>query len=253
MAGAAAGHDAVHAVGAGRHPRRAHRVQRGLQRNVLRVPPFVVSLQPGTRVIAIVDYDIGNLGAVANMLRRLGADCEITAERARIEAADRLILPGNGAFDACMHNLRASGLVPVLEAKVRGERTPLLGICVGAQMLGHGSEEGCEAGLGWLNLCVKRFPARPGLRVPHMGWNDVRVEQPAHPLAAGMGEDTRFYFVHSYFLEPADPADVLFTADYGGRFAAGIAHGNLAGVQFHPEKSHRYGKRLLANFAGASL
>ncbi len=204
-------------------------------------------------MIAIVDYDIGNLGAVANMLRRMGADCEITADRARIEAADKLILPGNGAFDACMQNLRASGLVPVLEAKVRGEQTPLLGICVGAQMLGHGSEEGHEPGLGWLDLRVKRFPPQPGLRVPHMGWNGVRVERASHPLAIGLAQDTRFYFVHSYFIEPADPADLLLSADYGGRFAAGIARGNLAGVQFHPEKSHRYGKRLLANFAGVDL
>jgi imidazole glycerol-phosphate synthase subunit HisH len=204
-------------------------------------------------VIAIVDYDIGNLGAVANMLRRLGADCEITADAARIEAATHLILPGNGAFDACMQNLRASGLVPVLERKVMGERVPLLGICVGAQMLGHGSEEGREPGLGWMDLRVRRFPAQPGLRVPHMGWNGVRAEQAGHALAAGLGEDTRFYFVHSYFIEPADPADLLLSADYGGRFAAGIARDNLAGVQFHPEKSHRYGKRLLANFAGVAL
>lgn len=204
-------------------------------------------------MIAIVDYDIGNLGAVANMLRRLGAECEITSDRASIEAADKLILPGNGAFDACMHNLRTSGLVPVLEAKVRAERTPLLGICVGAQMLGHGSEEGREPGLGWMDLRVKRFPAQPGLRVPHMGWNGVRVEQPGHPLVSGLADDARFYFVHSFYIEPADSADLLFSTDYGGRFAAGIARGNLAGVQFHPEKSHRYGKRLLANFAGVKL
>lgn len=203
-------------------------------------------------MIAIVDYDIGNLGAVANMLRRLGADCEITADAARIKAADRIILPGNGAFDACMRGLRASGLVPVLEAKVRGRGAPLLGICVGAQMLGHGSEEGHEPGLGWLDLQVRRFPAQPGLRVPHMGWNGVRVEQPGHALVAGLGEDTRFYFLHSYFMVPADPADMLLSADYSGRFAAGVASGNLAGVQFHPEKSHRYGKQLLANFAGVS-
>ena len=203
-------------------------------------------------MIAIVDYDIGNLGAVANMLRRLGADCEITADAARIEAADRIILPGNGAFDACMQGLRASGLLPVLQRRVMGEGVPLLGICVGAQMLGHGSEEGHEPGLGWLDLRVKRFPPQPGLRVPHMGWNGVRVEQPGHPLAAGLGEDARFYFVHSYFIDPADPADLLLSADYGGRFAAGVARGNLAGVQFHPEKSHRFGKQLLGNFAGVA-
>jgi imidazole glycerol-phosphate synthase subunit HisH len=200
-------------------------------------------------LIAIVDYDIGNLAAVANMLRRLGADCEITADAARIERADRIVLPGNGAFDACMRNLRASGLVPLLEHKVLQQRVPLLGICVGAQMLGHGSEEGTEPGLGWLDLRVRRFPAVVGLRVPHMGWNNVRVEQPWHPLVAGFEPDARFYFVHSYRIEPADPADVLLSADYGGRFAAAVARGSISGVQFHPEKSHRFGKRLLGNFA----
>jgi glutamine amidotransferase len=127
---------------------------------------------------------------------------------------------------------------------------PLLGICVGAQMLGHGSEEGREPGLGWLDLRVRRFAAAPGLRVPHMGWDGVRIEQPGHALVAGLGDEARFYVVHSYFKQPADPADSLLSADYGGRFAAGVAHGNIAGVQFHPEKSHRFGKRLLANFAG---
>lgn len=201
-------------------------------------------------MIAIVDYDIGNLAAVANMLRRLGADCEITAEAARIEQADRIVLPGNGAFDACMRNLRATALLPLLEHRVLQQGVPLLGICVGAQMLGHGSDEGIEPGLGWLDLRVRRFPAAEGLRVPHMGWNNVRVEQPGHPLVAGLDADARFYFVHSYRIEPADAADTLLSADYGGRFAAAVARGNISGVQFHPEKSHRFGKRLLGNFAG---
>ncbi len=200
-------------------------------------------------MIAIVDYDIGNLAAVANMLQRLGADSEITADPARIEQADRIILPGNGAFDACMRNLRASGLVPLLEHKVLRQHTPLLGICVGAQMLGHGSEEGGERGLGWMDLRVRRFPNLPGLRVPHMGWNDVRIEQPRHPLAQGLEPPSRFYFVHSYLIEPADAADVLLSAEYGTRFAAAVARGSISGVQFHPEKSHRFGKRLLGNFA----
>ncbi len=203
-------------------------------------------------MIAIVDYDIGNLAAVANMLRRLGADCEITADAARIEQADRLVLPGNGAFDACMRGLRATGLVPLLQRRVLQQHVPLLGICVGAQMLGHASDEGAEPGLGWLNLRVRRFPATEGLRVPHMGWNSVHVEQPQHPLVAGLEADARFYFVHSYRIEPADPADVLLSADYGGRFAAAVARGNISGVQFHPEKSHRYGKRLLGNFAAVT-
>ena len=200
-------------------------------------------------MIAIVDYDIGNLAAVANMLHRVGVLCEITADPSAIERADAIVLPGNGAFDACMRSLRATGLVPLLERRVRGEGTPLLGICVGAQMLGHGSEEGSEAGLGWLDVRVRRFPPLPGLRIPHMGWNDVHPRPGAHPLTEGMDPDARFYFVHSYYLDPADPADVLLTAHYGIDFAAAVAHGNVSGVQFHPEKSHRFGKHLLARFA----
>ena len=202
-------------------------------------------------MIAIIDYDIGNLAAVANMLQRLGVASEITADPQRIELADKIILPGNGAFDACMRNLRASGLVPLLERKVLREHTPLLGICVGAQMLGQGSEEGREPGLGWLALRVRRFPSLPGLRVPHMGWNEVVVEQPGHRLVQGLETEARFYFVHSFMLEPAQAEDVLLSANYGIRFAAAVARGNIAGVQFHPEKSHRFGKRLLGNFAGA--
>jgi glutamine amidotransferase len=199
----------------------------------------------------IIDYDIGNLGAVANMLRRLGVACEIANSPDAIASADKLILPGNGAFDACMTNLRASGLLPLIEQRVLGDHVPLLGICVGAQMLGHGSEEGGEAGLGWLDLRAKRFPERPDLRVPHMGWNQVRPCDPDHPLVQGFEPDSRFYFVHSYYLEPAHAEDRLLEADYGIGFAAGVARGNIAGVQFHPEKSHRFGKRLLGNFAGA--
>lgn len=203
-------------------------------------------------MIAILDYDIGNLAAVANMLKRIGATSEVTADPARISQADKIILPGNGAFDACMRNLRATGLVPLLEDRVLNERVPLLGICVGAQMLGHGSEEGSEPGLGWLDLRVRRFPALPGLRVPQMGWNEVRPMAVAHPLVRDLEADTRYYFVHSYYIEPARDEDVLMRAHYGIDFAAGVAHENIAGVQFHPEKSHRFGKRLLSNFAGGA-
>ncbi len=200
-------------------------------------------------MIAIVDYDIGNLAAIANMLQRLGHACEITANAERVEQADRIILPGNGAFDACVSSLRASGLMTVLERKVLEQRVPLLGICVGAQMLGMGSEEGREPGLGWLAMRVRRFPIRADLRVPHMGWNEVTPAQPLHALSSGIEKGARFYFVHSYFMEPQDPADVLLWADYGVRFAAGVARANIAGVQFHPEKSHRFGKKMLQAFA----
>ena len=199
-------------------------------------------------MIAIVDYDIGNMAAVANMLQRLGANCEITADPGKIERADKIILPGNGAFDACMRNLTVSGLVPLLERRVLFDRVPLLGICVGAQMLGRCSEEGQERGLGWIDMDVRRFPDIPNLRVPHMGWNRVGVRAAGHKLARDMELDTRFYFVHSYYMSPANAEDVLFTTNYGITFAAGVAHNNIVGVQFHPEKSHRFGKQLLSRF-----
>lgn len=204
-------------------------------------------------MIAIIDYDIGNLQAVRNMLHRIGATSEITQDAAVIERADKIILPGNGAFDACVRNLRATGLVPLLEHKVLHERTPLLGICVGAQMLGHGSEEGVEPGLGWIDMQVRRLPDLPGLRVPHMGWSEVTSTGRSHPLEAGLDADTRFYFVHSFYMAPARDEDILLKARYGIEFAAAVARDNLAGVQFHPEKSHRFGKRLLANFAGSAF
>jgi len=203
-------------------------------------------------VIAIVDYDIGNLAAVENMLRRLGIECEIAARPEAILRADRIILPGNGAFDACMSALRGSGLIPALEARALRDRVPVLGICVGAQLLGRGSEEGVQPGLGWLDMRVRRFPAMPGLRVPHMGWSYVTAAAPRHPLARGVEDGTRYYFVHSYYMEPADPEKVLMVARYGINFAAAVCDGNIAGVQFHPEKSHRFGKRLLAGFAEMS-
>jgi imidazole glycerol-phosphate synthase subunit HisH len=203
-------------------------------------------------MIAIVDYNIGNLAAVANMLSRIGAANRITASAADIADADQIILPGNGSFDACMRNLRASGLLHVLEKKVLREHTPLLGICVGAQMLGIASAEGVEPGLGWIDMRVRRFPSMPALKVPHMGWSEVRSARPKHPLGQVLAADARFYFVHSYYMEPSDPDEVLFEASYGIEFAAAVSRANITGVQFHPEKSHRFGKQLLTAFARAS-
>jgi glutamine amidotransferase len=192
-------------------------------------------------VIAIIDYDIGNITAVSNMLSRIGLQSQITSLAEDVERADRIILPGNGSFDACMKNLRATGLIPVLEHKVLEQHTPLLGL---------GSEEGVEQGLGWLDMEVLRFPDMPDLRVPHMGWNHVRSTSPEHKLTREMANDARFYFVHSYYMQPKYSSDILMSATYGIEFAAGVSRGNISGVQFHPEKSHRFGKQLLASFAG---
>jgi glutamine amidotransferase len=200
-------------------------------------------------MITIVDYDIGNIAAVANMLKRLGLECQISKKPLEIQNSQRIILPGNGAFDACMRNLRASGLVSVLEDLVIGDKIPILGICVGAQMMGIGSAEGREPGLGWIDMHVERFPSIPNLRIPHMGWNKVENTQKGHLLTKDLGSDSRFYFVHSYYMVPKRPSDVLMKSSYGIDFAAAVCREHIAGVQFHPEKSHRYGKNLLVAFA----
>lgn len=200
-------------------------------------------------MIAVVDYAIGNLAAVANMFSRIGVVCEITSDIEKLKRAEKIVLPGNGSFDACMQGLHATGLIPLLEDRVLHEKTPLLGICVGAQMLGHGSEEGDEPGLGWIDMQVKRFPALPDLRVPHMGWCNVKQCVPTHALVQGMEEDARFYFVHSYYMQVVNTQDVLLSAHYGLDFAAAVCSQNIIGVQFHPEKSHRFGKQLLERFA----
>jgi glutamine amidotransferase len=200
-------------------------------------------------MIVIVDYDIGNISAVQNMFQRIGVACTVSSMAEDIEQAERIVLPGNGAFDACMLNLKNSGLIPVLESRVLSHGVPLLGICVGAQMLGHGSAEGVEPGLGWLNMRVERFPAFPNLRVPHMGWNHVK-SQKQHTLTDAMSDETRFYFVHSYYMKPIEKDDVLLATQYGIEFASAVARGNIMGVQFHPEKSHRFGKQLFKSFAG---
>lgn len=200
-------------------------------------------------MIVVIDYAVGNLAAVANMCKRLGVACEITADAEKIRRADKIVLPGNGAFDACMQGLRATGLIPLLEERVLQQRTPLLGICVGAQMLGHGSEEGTEAGLGWVDMHVRRFPDLPGLLVPHMGWCSVGRVDVAAPILQSLDADARFYFVHSYYMDVARVQDVLLTAHYGIDFTAAVQVGNITGVQFHPEKSHRFGKQLLGYFA----
>lgn len=199
-------------------------------------------------MVTVIDYNIGNIFSVVNMLQRLGVPCQIATCAKDIEKADRIILPGNGAFDACMKNLRSTGLIPVLEEQVLQLGKPLLGICVGAQMLGLSSTEGVESGLGWIDMKVERLPALPNLLIPHMGWNQVDPIQRRHSLLQNMEENSRFYFVHSYYMVPKVESDILIRAHYGINFAAGVAHNNIAGVQFHPEKSHRFGKQLLLAF-----
>lgn len=200
-------------------------------------------------MLVIVDYGIGNVGSIANMLKRIGV-AAITSSRDRdIERATHLILPGVGAFDACLSSLGQTGLLPCLEQRVLGDGVPLLGICVGAQMLGYYSDEGRRTGLGWLNLEVKRFPIMRNLPIPHMGWNSLSAVRRCHPIASNSSPIARFYFAHSFYMLPSDRNDWLFSAKYGIEFAAAVASRNIVAVQFHPEKSHRFGKALFKAFA----
>ena len=202
-------------------------------------------------MIAIIDSGVSNFRSVANMLRKAGVEAEVTRDPSRVSESQKIILPGIGAFDAGMAALREYGLRDVLERKVANEGTPILGICLGMQLLGLGSEEGSEAGLGWIEADCVRFNFPDGVphhKVPHMGWTLVHPVRPS-PLFDDMDADARFYFVHSYHVRPRRTEDVLATATYGYPFAASVARGNVYGVQFHPEKSHRFGMALLRNFA----
>jgi glutamine amidotransferase len=204
-------------------------------------------------MIAIIDYNVGNVSAVANMLNRLGYECKITFNSDDIERAHKIILPGNGSFDTCMKNLRNTNLIPLLEKKVLKNSTPLLGICVGAQMLGYSSEEGEESGLGWLDMTVKRLPEVEGLRVPNMGWRSITTTFKNHYLLKDIEKDAKFYFVHSYYMNPTSQKNILMASSFGFFFAAAVVQKNIIGLQFHPEKSHRYGKQLLNAFASGDL
>ena len=199
-------------------------------------------------MIAIMDYGVGNLFSVEKAFLFLGADAAITSDPDVLRQADKIVLPGVGAFGDCMKNLRASGMIPVLTERVRAG-VPLLGICVGLQILFEGSDESPEAeGLGFFRGRVRRIQAE-GMKIPHMGWNQARIERP-HPLLEGVPDGSDFYFVHSYYPAPADPADAVCTTEYAGtRFASMVGRGNLAATQFHPEKSGPVGLRLLENFA----
>jgi len=204
-----------------------------------------------TEKIAIVDYGMGNLRSIANMLHHIGAPAEITGDLDAIRSAERLILPGVGSFAAGMQNIEERGLRSVLEERVLEARVPVLGICLGMQLLGKRSAEGDAEGLGWLDAESKRFnfEERPDLKIPHMGWNLVDVAKPSSLFEEGALEP-RFYFVHSYHFVCADRSDVLCTTHHGHDFVSGVERDNIRGVQFHPEKSHKFGMRLLAGFAG---
>jgi glutamine amidotransferase len=205
-------------------------------------------------MIAVVDYGVCNTGSIRNMLRKVGAEVVVTSDVEQLANADKIILPGVGAFSTGMNGLRTRGLVPVLNDHALNRRKPILGICLGMQMFTAESEESTgdkhEVGLGWIDAKTVGF--RPSededLRLPHMGWNTI---DPCsnHPILAGLEDDSRFYFVHSYHVQCHDPNDRLCLSHYGSEFTSAVAAGNIVGTQFHPEKSHRFGMQLLRNFA----
>jgi glutamine amidotransferase len=198
-------------------------------------------------VIVVVDYGVGNLSSVANMVRKAGGEVHVSSDPVDVLRADKLLLPGVGRFDHGMKMLNASGLRDAIDRFALELRRPVLGICLGAQILGKGSEEGDLPGLGWINMTCRKLPAMPAIRVPHMGWNQIMRKKPS-PLLDQMSDDARFYFVHSYHMECAHTEDVLATAVHGIEFTCAVQRGNIMGTQFHPEKSLRHGLALMRSF-----
>lgn len=209
-------------------------------------------------MISIVDYGAGNIRSVQNMLRAIGAQSEIVGDAEGVAKAERLILPGVGHFDHGMAGLEARGLIPALNRRVLEDAVPVLGICLGAQLMTRGSEEGKRRGLGWIDADTVAFDRSriDGPRqVPHMGWAETWVSPGGREsgalseiFAGAIPDDARYYYVHSFHLDCDDPGRVILRARHGYEFSAAFAHANVLGVQFHPEKSHRFGKALVEAF-----
>jgi glutamine amidotransferase len=200
--------------------------------------------------VSIVDYGAGNIGSIVNMIKKLGGTGKLVSTPAEILSAKKLVLPGVGHFDHGMKALCDSGMVEALHQAVITNKTPILGICLGAQLMTRTSEEGTSPGLGWFEADVRHFNHLSNgafLRVPHIGWNHVH-QKTKSAIAVDLPENPRYYFVHSYFIQADHPTDVLFSTTYGGEFVSGLHRDNLYAVQFHPEKSHKYGLKLFENF-----
>jgi glutamine amidotransferase len=205
-------------------------------------------------VISIIDCGMGNLGSVKNMLKHIGVESEIISTPEEVLQAKKIILPGVGNWDNGVKKLNQSGLLDILNVRVLNDKIPVLGICLGMQLLLESSEEGTLPGLNWIPGKVKKFDFSGDefksmkLRVPHMGWNVV-VPNKESPLTKEFGEETRFYFVHSYHVVVSNQEDVLMTCNYGYPFTCAIQKNNIWGAQFHPEKSHKFGMALMKKFA----
>jgi imidazole glycerol-phosphate synthase subunit HisH len=201
-------------------------------------------------MICIIDYGMGNLGSVYNMFKKIGVKAKITSDLNEIKIATKLILPGVGSFDKAMQKINESGIREVLDQTVLTNKTPILGICLGMQLLTNGSEEGKESGLGWINGNAKRFkfPKDEKLKVPHMGWNTV-TNSTKSKLTENFHDEAKFYFVHSYYVQVEDQKNSILKTNFGIEFDSAIQNNSIYGAQFHPEKSHKFGIKLLENFA----
>jgi glutamine amidotransferase len=201
-------------------------------------------------MIVIIDYQMGNLGSIQNMLKKIGHDSIISSKKEDIIHAGGIILPGVGAFDTGMQNLSKYNVIKLLDEAAHEKKIPLLGICLGMQLLTKSSEEGKLPGLGFVSAETKKFTFNKEnnhLKIPHMGWNTITIKK-QNPLTENLGDSSRFYFVHSYYVACKNPEDILTETEYGFNFCSSFQHENIFGVQFHPEKSHRYGMQLLKNF-----
>ena len=202
-------------------------------------------------MITIIDYGAGNIKSIRNMLKKIGVESIISSNPNEIKRADKLILPGVGHFDYGMKSLLNSGLIEVLKETVILNKKPLLGICLGAQLLGKGSEEGKEKGLSWIDMNVVKFDIskiNSQFKIPHMGWAELNLKKDSK-LIENFSVDARFYFVHNYHMVVNNPDNILATSIYGYEFTSAIENANIYGVQFHPEKSHKFGMKLLENFS----
>lgn len=201
-------------------------------------------------MITIIDYGVGNIFAFQNVYKRLNIPTKIAKTTADLQDVEKLILPGVGSFDYAMSQLDNSGMRERLDELVLKEKVPVIGICVGMQMMGNKSDEGKLEGLKWIDASIKKFDEtkiQQRTKLPHMGWNDVRPNK--HPLFEGLEKEAIFYFLHSFYFECTNDKDILAVSDYGISFASAANHDNIYGIQFHPEKSHHYGEQLLHNFA----
>lgn len=202
-------------------------------------------------MITIVNYGMGNLGSVQNMFIKIGVECEITSNSQKIKDANKILLPGVGSFDAAIERINERGFKEILDIKANEEKIPILGICLGMQLMLDGSEEGEKGGFSWIPGYAKRFHfhTKENLKIPHMGWNTVEVSNPC-ALTKNFFEEPRFYFVHSYYVSVKNEKHSMLKTNYGGNnFDSGIHKENIFGAQFHPEKSHKFGMKLFENFA----